>query len=77
MISSYFLRILSPFFGFHLRMKDNEIFIKLAGKTLEAGFINSENSLLMLLFSIDGQFLYFYKPADFFFFLIFILLKKA
>lgn len=50
-------------------MKDNEIFIKLAGKTLEAGFINSENSLLMLLFSIDGQLLYFYKPADFFFFL--------
>lgn len=48
-------------------MKDNEIFIKLAGKTLEAGFINSENSLLMLLFSIDGQLLYFYKPADFFF----------
>lgn len=45
-------------------MKDNEIFIKLAGKTLEAGFINSENSLLML-FSIDGQlysclFLFFY-----------------
>lgn len=37
-----------------LRMKDNEIFIKLAGKTLEAGFINSENSLLM--FSTDGQF---------------------
>lgn len=36
-------------------MKDNVIFIKLAGKTFEAGFINSENSLLML-FSIDGQF---------------------
>lgn len=52
-------------------MKDNEIFIKLAGKTLEAGFINSENSLLMLLFSIDGQL------CACLFFLIFILLKKA
>lgn len=37
-------------------MEHNEIFIKVSGEALEAGFINSENSLLMLLFSSDKRF---------------------
>lgn len=37
-------------------MEHNEIFIKLSGEALEVGFINSENSLLMLLFLTDNRF---------------------
>lgn len=37
-------------------MKHNESLIKLSGKTLEAEYINTENSLLMLLFSTNKQF---------------------
>lgn len=37
-------------------MEHNEVFIKLSGEALEAGFINSETSLLILLFSTDKKF---------------------